>query len=74
MYIHILVNDCLPTFQETFDRRLVCSYRKASLPYYRFKQELISVSPYVVLFYEVISDQEIDTVIATARKNVRCYS
>ncbi|BFY98063.1 hypothetical protein BsWGS_01103 [Bradybaena similaris] len=57
--------------QETFDRRLVCSYREAFLPYYRFKQELISVSPYVVLFFEVISDQEIDTFIDIAKTNLR---
>uniref|UniRef100_A0A0B7BN89 procollagen-proline 4-dioxygenase n=1 Tax=Arion vulgaris TaxID=1028688 RepID=A0A0B7BN89_9EUPU len=46
-----------------FDPRLNCVYRQVILPYYRFKQELISVSPYVALFYDVISDLESQSII-----------
>ncbi|CAG5114587.1 unnamed protein product, partial [Candidula unifasciata] len=43
-----------------FDRRLNCTYRQVLLPYYRFKMELISVTPYVALFFDVITDEEIN--------------
>ncbi|BFY98056.1 hypothetical protein BsWGS_01095 [Bradybaena similaris] len=46
-----------------FDARLRCSYREVILPYYRFKMELVSVSPYVALFFDVITESEINSMI-----------
>ncbi|BFY98062.1 hypothetical protein BsWGS_01102 [Bradybaena similaris] len=55
---------------KTFDPRVSCSYRAAILPYYRFKEELVSVSPYVVLFYDFITDKEIDVIITVSRQKL----
>ncbi|XP_059173648.1 prolyl 4-hydroxylase subunit alpha-3-like [Physella acuta] len=40
--------------------RLVCRYRETLLPYYRFKEEILSVAPFVSVIYNVISDAEGD--------------
>ncbi|CAG5123945.1 unnamed protein product, partial [Candidula unifasciata] len=40
---------------------LFCRYREAVLPYYRFQEEILSVSPFASVFYHVISDQEGDS-------------
>ncbi|XP_035824621.1 prolyl 4-hydroxylase subunit alpha-2 [Aplysia californica] len=54
---------------DEFDPRLRCMYRPASLrpPYLRYKQELLSVSPYVALFYDVMSDVEGDVITSTVK-------
>ncbi|CAG5114579.1 unnamed protein product [Candidula unifasciata] len=58
-------------FQETFDPRICCRYKEGILPYYRFKQELLSVTPFVTLFYDVITDKEIDALMQVARDKVQ---
>ncbi|KAH9502651.1 hypothetical protein Btru_074019 [Bulinus truncatus] len=40
------------------DRRLRCRYALVFLPYYRFKEEIVSNTPYVSVFYNVINDGE----------------
>ncbi|XP_059173651.1 prolyl 4-hydroxylase subunit alpha-3-like [Physella acuta] len=40
--------------------RLVCRYRETLLPYYRFKEEILSVAPFASVIYNVISDVESD--------------
>ncbi|KAK7093424.1 hypothetical protein V1264_007184 [Littorina saxatilis] len=41
-----------------------CRYKVAlfSLPYIRYKEEILSVAPFVSVFYEMVSDKEIDTI------------
>ncbi|CAG5130153.1 unnamed protein product, partial [Candidula unifasciata] len=39
-------------------RPLFCRYRTALLPYQRFQEEILSVTPFVSVMYHVISDQE----------------
>jgi hypothetical protein len=41
----------------------VCRYKEVILPYYRFKMELVSIFPYAVLYYEVISNFEGQTIM-----------
>ncbi|CAL1527724.1 unnamed protein product [Lymnaea stagnalis] len=53
-----------------FDPRLVCKYSVASPPYNRFKQEVISISPYVCLYYQVITDDEGTHIIDFTRKKL----
>ncbi|KAK0063544.1 prolyl 4-hydroxylase subunit alpha-3 [Biomphalaria pfeifferi] len=40
------------------DVRLVCRYRETLLPYYRFQEELLSISPFVSLIYKFTTDTE----------------
>ncbi|XP_055898850.1 prolyl 4-hydroxylase subunit alpha-2-like isoform X2 [Biomphalaria glabrata] len=40
------------------DVRLVCRYRETLLPYYRFQEELLSISPFVSLIYKFTTDAE----------------
>ncbi|GFO21726.1 prolyl 4-hydroxylase subunit alpha-1, partial [Plakobranchus ocellatus] len=37
---------------------MICRYREALLPYYRFKEEILSVVPFASVIYDVISDNE----------------
>lgn len=47
-------------FQEPNSPRAVCRFREAVLPYYRFKEEILSVSPFASVIYDFISDAEAD--------------
>ncbi|KAH9513594.1 Prolyl 4-hydroxylase, alpha polypeptide [Bulinus truncatus] len=38
--------------------QIVCRYREALIPYYRFKEELLSIQPFVSVIYDFVSDRE----------------
>ncbi|XP_012946735.1 prolyl 4-hydroxylase subunit alpha-2 [Aplysia californica] len=44
------------------DHSLFCRYRSVYLPYYRFGEEVISWSPFLSLFYDVISNREAEMI------------
>jgi len=52
------------------DPDLYCRWRHLSVPYFRFGEEILSWSPYVSLFYNVINKQEINNIKAMARKKL----
>ncbi|XP_059173650.1 prolyl 4-hydroxylase subunit alpha-2-like [Physella acuta] len=51
--------------------RLVCRYRETLLPYYRFKEEILSVAPFVSVIYNVISDAEGDHLKELAKDKLK---
>ncbi|KAH9502644.1 Prolyl 4-hydroxylase subunit alpha-1 [Bulinus truncatus] len=44
------------------DHRLQCRHTYILIPYFRFGEEIISNSPYVSIFYDVITDEHLETV------------
>ncbi len=36
-----------------------CTYHETKIPIYKVKQEILSLDPWIVMFYDVITDKEI---------------
>ncbi|KAI8778884.1 prolyl 4-hydroxylase subunit alpha-3, partial [Biomphalaria glabrata] len=52
------------------DVRLVCRYIESLLPYYRFQEELLSISPFVSLIYKFTTDTESEFFKTAVRNKV----
>ncbi|KAH9513614.1 Prolyl 4-hydroxylase, alpha polypeptide [Bulinus truncatus] len=50
--------------------QIVCRYREALIPYYRFKEELLSIQPFVSVIYDFVSDRESEHFISVAKDNL----
>ena len=50
--------------------RLVCIYKKGSLPYVLYKEEIFNFSPRLSIIYDVISDSDIAMLRHTAQEKV----
>ena len=60
-----------PVPQAKMEPHHVCRYKKVlGLPYLRYKEEILSVDPYASLFYDVIRDDEIETIQEFVKGNV----
>ncbi|XP_055898857.1 prolyl 4-hydroxylase subunit alpha-3-like isoform X2 [Biomphalaria glabrata] len=53
------------------DVRLVCRYRGTLLPYYRFQEELLSISPFVSLIYKFTTDAESEFFKSAVRNKLK---
>ncbi|KAK0063545.1 prolyl 4-hydroxylase, partial [Biomphalaria pfeifferi] len=53
------------------DVRLVCRFRETLLPYYRFQEELLSISPFVSLIYKFTTDTESEFFKTAVRNKMR---
>ena len=55
-------------------KTLACRYKPGKLPYVTYKEETLSWSPKISMFYDVISDDKSDTVKELARPKVMRYN
>ena len=47
-----------------------CVYTAGTTPLYRWKTEVLSAEPYVVLFYDFVTDREADVIVNKAMVKV----
>ena len=48
----------------------ICRYKQGSLPYVVYKQEILSANPFISIYYDVITEEQMDLLKNTANKAV----
>ena len=48
----------------------ICRYKQGRLPYVVYKQEILSTDPFISIYYEVITEGQMDLLKTTVNKQV----
>ncbi|KAH9513613.1 hypothetical protein Btru_033490 [Bulinus truncatus] len=63
-------HELIPNITFTNTPQIVCRYRKTLIPYYQFKEELLSIQPFVSVIYDFVSDRESEHFISMSLKKL----